>query len=550
VTVLLVTDLEGVAGVDEIAALIEGQAEFTPALGRLDDEVIAALGGLTEGVAHAQQVRIADTHMGGPGANLRAGRFASTARIEFVRGANPADPRFHAGVRAVACLGMHGAGGGFVPHGVDLAARFENDAGPVSEAQMFLGVAAERGVPAIFVAGDEALGDLGQIPHVITKASLSPVRARSRPVDDVLRAIRAAAAGAPVAAPALEAPLYLRFRSRWMADRAEGHGARRRDETSFVLPGATTSAQIDFGCGLIPAAGPVASALRPWQMVEDVEALASRSFERSPPPGRQAEARTALTAFLAGSAAADDWSRANRALTLHMLAGHAPAFFAAADLAPALAEAITRLATVATDLAPGLAPEEAMARLDAAYVRHVRGLRVAIDAAAVASYLASIAARAPLHAWLMGEIAAAMGKGAHAPLAGRPHRRSNRVADLYWLTHRFLLATHYLSRPMTRSALGPGPALVEELLLAAPFALAHRHLDLAAELAFCMVAAGEAEAPERAQILAVLAGQQRSDGLVPASDAALAGLAAGDEHRRRADLHCTAAALLAFATAA
>jgi D-amino peptidase len=543
--VLLITDLEGVAGVDTIDALIEGQPNFPRARERLTNEVAAALTGFAEGHLQARDFVIGDTHMGGPLPNLLLERLPAAATLRTFRSANPADPAFFAGVTAIACLGMHGGQAGFVPHCIDLSASFESAEGPLSETQLFLGVAAELGIPAVFVAGDDSLGDLGPVPRIVTKQTLGPTRAQSRPAEEVLRDIRLAAAGPPVAAPALSAPLYLRFRSRWMADRAEAEGAARHDETSVVLVGESLRARIAHGHSLLTVVSPLAAAFRPWQLVEDVSALAARSFIRNPPASRRREAQLALGAMLKGTDGSDDWSRANRALTLHMLEGHAPDFFRAASLAPVLADAVDRLRAVSLGFPLDLSPEDAMARLDAAYVLQERGATVDLDREAFTTYCRAAFARSPLYGWLLAEIGAAMGIGDRLDFDVRVYRRSNRVVYLYWLTHVFLLATRYLRVPLPRDRPAPGPTEIEELLLAASFCLEEGHHDLAAELAFCLVAADEPNAPERMRILDVLAESQRSDGMVPNLDTP-AGM--DREGQRRADVHCTLASLLAFAT--
>jgi D-amino peptidase len=547
--VLLITDLEGVAGVDTVDALIEGLPNFPRARERLTNEVEAALTGFAEGHLQARDFVIGDTHMGGPLPNLLLERLPAAATLRTFRSANPADPAFFANfadVTAIACLGMHGGQAGFVPHCIDLSASFESAEGPLSETQLFLGVAAELGIPAVFVAGDDSLGDVGPVPRIVTKQALSPTRAQSRPAEDVLREIRLAAAAAPVAAPALPDALRLRFRSRWMADRAEAEGAARHDETSVVLVGDSLRARIADGHRLLTVASPVTEAFRPWQLVEDVSALAARSFIRTPPASRRHEAQLALGAMLKGTDGTDDWSRANRALTLHMLEGHAPEFFRTASLAPVLADAVERLRAVSLAFPLDLSPEEAMARLDAAYVLQERGAAIDFDREAFTSYCRATFARAPLYAWLLAEIGAAMGIGDRMAFDIRAYRRSNRVVYLYWLTHVFLLATRYLRVPLPRDTPAPGPTEIEELLLAASFCVEAGHHDLAAELAFCLVAAGEANAPERARILDALAESQRSDGIVPNLDTP-AGM--DREGQRRADVHCTLASLLAFATA-
>src|SRR5262249_36245239 len=143
------------------------------------------------------------------------------------------------------------------------------------------------------------------------------------------------------------------------------------------------------------------------------------------------------------------WQRADRALTLHMLSGHAPRFFAAEGVGPALEASVRALAEVPTDFPPGIEATEAMARLDAIYVQHERGAGGArLDDAALTRYIRSIAESDPVFAWLLGELAAQIGGTQPLVLERRPLRHAARIADLYWLTHLFLLETRYFRRPL------------------------------------------------------------------------------------------------------
>jgi D-amino peptidase len=144
-------------------------------------------------------------------------------------------------------------------------------------------------------------------------------------------------------------------------------------------------------------------------------------------------------------------------------------------------------------------------------------------------------------AWLMGEIAHQIGLPGRLSLPPRAFRRRHRLVDVLWLTHLFLLETRYLRRPLPAGWGG----MTEELVLAVPYLLRDGHLDPAGEVALCLVAAGEDRAPEREVILSALAAHQQPDGSV--SEPAHLHPDAGS--RDRVHTHCTAVALLAFATA-
>ncbi len=169
-------------------------------------------------------------------------------------------------------------------------------------------------------------------------------------------------------------------------------------------------------------------------------------------------------------------------------------------------------------------------------MRRERGIETPVDSAELERCIAEVTQRNQIFGWLMGELAHQLALPGRVLFpSSRPFRRLNRVADLYWVTHLFLLETRYLRQPLPRFGF---ESMTEELLLAAPMTVAQGELDLAAELAFCLVAAHEERAPERELILSALARAQASDGTV------------GDQGEPWEVTHSTCAALLAFATAA
>jgi D-amino peptidase len=315
--------------------------------------------------------------------------------VRVHRGEDDYGPRCWTEVQAVACVGMHAGQRGFAPHTLDLSCAWELDGRPLSEADLLLGVAAERGLPAIFLSGDDALDPRG-LPFVPTKTALSPVAARSRPMLEVLLEIRQAASGRPVPAPPLaHRPLAIRFRSRWMAERAP---ARRPapvgpDRRRAGRP--TLEAAIRHGRSVIAAAvAPLGDAYRPWALDEDAAALAGGLRRRQPPgpyrPKRAGPCRPAgphrvaarATRVAPGRPRAPTGRAALRALTLHMLEAHAPAFFAAQQLAPVLARAQADLAACRRRFPRRSTRPRRMARLDALYVLHERGVDPSAAAAA------------------------------------------------------------------------------------------------------------------------------------------------------------------------
>jgi len=211
-TALLIADLEGIAAVTTLESLVFGGAGHLEACAAMTREVNAAIEGLVaQGFTH---VRVSDTHRSGSGApNLEA--LHPAAQPFFV------DPDCYGGalldgVSAIACVGMHAAGGtsGFAAHTVEAHCAWLLNGRPISEAELALWLAADRGIPGIFVAGDDVLAAslAGTLRTVVTKQSTGLDSAI--PNADVEAAIRAAAQAGPVPiAVAPSGPLSLRFKT-------------------------------------------------------------------------------------------------------------------------------------------------------------------------------------------------------------------------------------------------------------------------------------------------------------------------------------------------
>ncbi|MFT3837641.1 MAG: hypothetical protein QM723_11655 [Myxococcaceae bacterium] len=168
-----------------------------------------------------------------------------------------------------------------------------------------------------------------------------------------------------------------------------------------------------------------------------------------------------------------DW-----ALTLHMLEKLAPGFFAAEQLAPVLERTLAALHHLPTDFPVALDEHEAMARVDAVYLRTLRGLPAkTLDLDSLRTWIDANGTRAPLEAWWV------------ASVAGLPRPFTNRhpftgSAHLYMLTHEVMLDTGFFSKPTTLHA------TLDELEAALPAVAADRQWDLAAEIAFTLRSAG------------------------------------------------------------
>lgn len=530
-TALLVVDLEGVAGVDTVEALTSGSESHDDARVLLTTEVRAAVEGLQ---AHGYaRVVVSDSHLSGSQrSSVLAAGLPPGAELVFL--ADDAYAPLGGGVDAVACLGMHAAAGtaGFAAHTVAPHCAWRIGKRTLSELDLVLGLAAERGIPRLFASGDDVLGRTWKGDgYVVTKRSRSVLEARSIAPERSCAALRAAAARAtPHQAPALPAgTLELHFNSRWQAELAEQAGAHRLSAFSVRVSGKGAGARYREGLRLVEAAGvPLAEALRGTlgspDFCEDAGALLARPFTK-PPRRTLAPARKALRAFLALTDAPTDETRALRALTLLMLRGHAPAFFRSQRLEPAFAAALDALRAMPLELGALPAPV-AMARLDALYVLDAVGTP-RTGATGLEATIAACADELPLWAWLLSQLGAGLGLCAPRP----PPGGLDRLSELYLLTHLLLLETRYLTRPLAPAQL---PAVLERLALATDWVIAQGHLDIAAELVFCLRHAGEAPTPELARLTDFLVAAQDEDGAV---------FEPGDQ----GDPHGTAAALLALA---
>ncbi|HSP78068.1 MAG TPA: M55 family metallopeptidase, partial [Myxococcaceae bacterium] len=546
--VLLVVDLEGVAGVDSVEALVAGAPGYERARELLTAEVAAAVEGLL--AAGSARVRVSDSHLAGTGEpNLLAGALPPEAEPCFFPEDAYAAHLFE-GVEAVACLGMHAAAGsaGFGAHTVDVLGAWACGGRTLSEADLVLALAAEAGLPALFISGDDVLRDSlgGRVGYVCTKQALSPGRASSRAPEEVRTELaRAAALPGRRVEPLPGVPLVLAFKSRRQAALAVEAGARRVDDYRVEVEGRTFRERYSRALEAAAAASQVLGDVvrdEPGSpaFTRDVTSLLLLSGPPARPSSRAREAERALGAFLSLTEGTSAEARALRALTLHMLESHAPRAFARWGLGPVLEAAVEALSSVPVALEPGLPPDEAQDRVDAWFVRRERGLpHPELAPAALRAYLEHLDEEGyGLYAWLLGEMAASCGVDVRLSIPERALRELSRLVELYWLTHLYLLDTRYLRAPLRD---GRAAAWTEELLVATPWLLSEGHVDLAAEVAFCLQCAGEAGGGAHEALLSFLAAHQQADGRL--SDETL------DASAEESAAHATAAALLAFAGA-
>jgi D-amino peptidase len=247
-----------------------------------------------------------------------------------------------------------------------------------------------------------------------------------------------------------------------------------------------------------------------------------------------------LPAFLRISSGETERMRALRALTLHMLESHAPRFFHDRQLESELSLAVEALGEIPALFEPDLDPEDAMARIDAWYVRAERKLpHPSPDRETLRAYLASLCDSGYLiYGWLLGEMARSLGVDARAGIPNRPFKSSSRLLDLYWLTHLYLIETRFLRRRLPRIG---WDGRTKEIVLASYWIVGQHHVDLGAEAAVCLQLAGMRSSGQHQALLDLITEHCQADGSVidPSIDESEENTA-----------HCTAASLIALAGAA
>jgi hypothetical protein len=244
----------------------------------------------------------------------------------------------------------------------------------------------------------------------------------------------------------------------------------------------------------------------------------------------RAAAARALERFLALTDTDQESHVADRAVTLHCLAGHAPEFFEAHHLGPMLERALERLASVPTAFPPGLPWDVAMARLDAHYFRALHGLEnPPLPGADVRACVEAVTHESLLAGWLLAELAGALGVDVEVP----DPRALTAGERSYWRTHQIMLWTCYLRDPLEAEG---ATECLDELARALPMRVLFEEWDPAAEIMFCLQAGGRTVAPE---LVDRLRAQQQPDGrFVDTEDA-----------NDREIAHCTAVCLIALAGA-
>ena len=522
---LLIVDMEGVAGVDKLSQITAGTAGYEAARRLLTAETNAAIAGFAE--AGFDEVVVSDSHAGGSEhPNIVESDLDGRARLAIKDDAYEAS--LFQDVDAVACIGMHAAANtdGFVAHTVSIHCDWLRNGQRQSEADIVVALAAEAGVPVLLISGDDVLCASmdPRIATVVTKHSLSPMQCRSGPVEEVRTRLHHAAASVAISevpSPVQGTALTIRFKSLWQADRAVQAGARRISDYGVEVDASSVRETYSKAVELMGVTfHPVMAAFRgspgSAEMLEDLEEVITRpvpdaAAERRPLSNGNVEAT--LAAFLRQTESSSEFARALRALVLHIAETWAPHVFSHLRMQPLLDQVLNALGDIPPRFPPTLKPADGMSRVDAWFIYHRRGLAcTAPGPQEFSAYLHHLDAQGyALHAWLLGEMAANVGMDVRLRYPARMFRGRSRLWDLYWLTHEFFLATDFMRQPV---GVRSWATQLEELAMATPWAVDNGHADLAAELALCMQMAGEYAAPRHHDLLEFLRSSQGSDGVL------------------------------------
>lgn len=204
--ILLIYDMEGLAGQTDIRSSEPEQAEYAQGRRLLTDDVNAVIRGLFEGGAKA--VSVADGHGGGmidvltDQLDPRAKMVTGSASDVYAAKTDPAAPD------AFVAVGMHArsGSGGFWAHTYTWGFSVALNGQPVSEAELLAMAYGEIGVPLIMVSGDDMLGaglrPMSWVQYATVKRSSGPAATVAIPLPEARRALTEAARRAVEKLPA------------------------------------------------------------------------------------------------------------------------------------------------------------------------------------------------------------------------------------------------------------------------------------------------------------------------------------------------------------
>lgn len=158
--ILIVNDIEGISGIDNVRQIHYGSREFEEGRIQVTEDVNAAVRGLR--AAGATEIRVADSHgSGGPNKNIISEKLERDVKL-FQEG--PVHKRLKEAadksIDAAVFIGFHAMADtkdGFLRHTITLEPRIRINGRPVGETAIDAYALAEYGIPVIMVTGDQAL---------------------------------------------------------------------------------------------------------------------------------------------------------------------------------------------------------------------------------------------------------------------------------------------------------------------------------------------------------------------------------------------------------
>ena len=209
--VLVATDMEGIAGIDDYRDCLPSHpAAYARGRRLMTDEVLAVVGALREG--GAERVTVGDWHM--VGTNIERERMPRVEVLPIADLAlNEAEPSLtkaagRGRLDAVAMIGHHASTPtrlGFCSHTFIWGMEVELDGESLCETQVYAQGLAAEGIPALLASGDSRMletfgeGELGGARLVATKEGQGRGRARSSGEPAAVREELAAAVAAALA---------------------------------------------------------------------------------------------------------------------------------------------------------------------------------------------------------------------------------------------------------------------------------------------------------------------------------------------------------------
>jgi len=200
--ILIVSDIEGISGIDDVRQIQYGYKEFEE-FGRVQvtEDVNAAIRGLR--AAGTTNIRIADSHgSGGPNKNIIPEKLEKGAKL-FQEGAvyKRLKAAVDESIDGAVFIGFHAMADtkdGFLRHTITLEPRIRINGKSVGETAIDAYTLAEYGIPVIMVTGDQALvreaaAFVPGIEVVQVKTSLDCRTTECLPLPEARRLIEAAA---------------------------------------------------------------------------------------------------------------------------------------------------------------------------------------------------------------------------------------------------------------------------------------------------------------------------------------------------------------------